>query len=542
MMRRDPGALAGREFDLLVVGGGIHGACIARDAALRGLSTALVDAGDFGGATSHNSLKLIHGGLRYLQHGDLPRIRQSVRERRAWFRIAPHLCRPLRFVMPTYGHGLRGREALWCALKAYDLAAFDRNRGVGPDHRIPRGRALSKDEVRALIPGVPEDRLTGGAEWHDGQMIEADRIVLECVLSAHDAGAVVANYVRAEALSLEGARVTGVAARDVLADEAFAIRAKVTVNTAGPWTNALLATAGGALRPGALTGLAKGINVVTRRLLGDYAAGVTSTRASDSLVASGGRLYFITPWKDRSIVGTFHLPYDGAPDAYRPSEADLEAFLEEINAAYPPAELRREDVDYVYAGLTPAREGRRRGEARRARHNEILDHAARDRVAGIVTLIGVKYTTARGVAETVTDLACRRLGRGAPCRTADLPLPGAAGPGATDERLPAYGTRAGDVLKQGGAGGDLLAACWRHAVREEMAVRLGDLLFRRTNAAEEGAVPAADVERCARLMAEELGWSEARREAETDEAAAGLAAHRGRGAFATAGSRRDTTR
>jgi glycerol-3-phosphate dehydrogenase len=266
-MRRDLARLAERRFDLLVVGAGIHGACVARDAALRGLRVAVVDRGDFGGATSHNSFKLIHGGLRYLQHLDLLRVRQSLAERRFWLRAAAHLIRPLRFVIPTYGHGSRGREALWLALHMHDLIGFDRSRGLPPCQRVPPGRVLSRDEVLGLIPGLSDDRVTGGAAWYDGQMEDADRVLLECILDAAAADAEVANYVAAAGMLGDAEQVDGIRARDLLTDDEFEIRAALTVNCAGPWVAELLRLAPRPVAAAGVAGLARALNLVTRRLI-----------------------------------------------------------------------------------------------------------------------------------------------------------------------------------------------------------------------------------------------------------------------------------
>ena len=398
-MKRDLTRLAGQRFDLLVVGAGIYGACVARDAALRGLRVAIIDRADFGGATSHNSFKLIHGGLRYLQHLDLPRVRQSLAERRFWLRAAAHLIRPLRFVIPTYGHGSRGREALWCALRMHDLIGFDRNRDLPPSQRVPPGRVLSREELFALIPGISGEGVTGGVAWYDGQMEDADRVLLECLLDAADAGAEVANYVAAAGFLGDEARLEGVRARDVLAGDEFEIRAALTVNCAGPWVAELLRLAPRPLATDGIAGFAKGMNLVTRRLLeGEHAVGVASARRSDAIVGESARLYFITPWAGQSVIGTADLPYGGPPDGWRITEADVLQFIAEVNAAYPAAGLRPEDVRYCYGGLSPA-EGEANGQVRLSRQALIRDHGQSDALAGLISVLGVKYTTARLVAE-----------------------------------------------------------------------------------------------------------------------------------------------
>src|SRR5512138_104540 len=177
-MQRDLRRLADENFDVAVAGGGVMGLAVAREAASRGLRTALVEKGDFGGATSANSLKLIHGGLRYLQHGDIGRLRQSVRERLAFMRTAPHLVHPLPFLVPTYGHGAKGKEAMDIAFLLYRMLAWDRNGTGDPEKEIPPGRTISADECRRLFPGFRQQGLTGGAVFHDGQAYNSERLTL----------------------------------------------------------------------------------------------------------------------------------------------------------------------------------------------------------------------------------------------------------------------------------------------------------------------------------------------------------------------------
>jgi glycerol-3-phosphate dehydrogenase len=549
-MKRDLRRLADTRYDLLVVGAGIHGACIARDAAMRGLRVALVEQNDFGNATSHNSLKLIHGGLRYLQHLDLRRVRESLEERRFWLQAVPHLVRPLEFVMPTYGQGPRGRAALWLALRVHDVLGLDRNRRLPPSRQTPAGRVISKRECLRLIPGLAPSGLTGGAIWYDGQMDDADRVLLECVLGAAEAGADVANYLAIEALIGGATRVEGVRARDRLGGSQLEIRGTVTVNACGPWSGELLRRAPRDLSPGLRLGLTKGINLVTRKLFESHAVGVVSRRHSDAILGSSRRLYFITPWYDCSVIGTAHLPYQGgAPERCRFTEDEIEVFLDEINTAYPASRLTLNDVRYCYGGLTPA-DGEQRGEVKRARRSVIIDHQHSDAMAGLVSVVGVKYTTARRVAECAVDVVFQKLGRTAPrCMAKHARLPGARGfhdadtvtqqivrtLGAQVEKealalLQRYGTAFERVLNvrarpdEQKSLRDIFQCCCLYSVREEMAVRLQDLIFLRSNLAARGALLDDSLSWCADMMEVELGWSPGRKRAELADAQASGAA------------------
>jgi glycerol-3-phosphate dehydrogenase len=548
-VRRDLGRLEGTVYDLLVVGGGIYGACVARDAAQRGLKVALIERADFGAATSHNSLKLIHGGLRYLQHCDLARVRQSAREQRIWLTIAPHLVRPLEFILPTYGHGLRGPEVLAAATRLYEALTRTERRALPPERRLPPGRRLSAAACRERIPGLPDAGLTGGVVWHDAQMLNADRLLLACIEDAAATGAEVANYVLAEALLGTEDRVEGVRARCTLSGDVLPLRARLTVNACGPFARSLLQ--GTRAAAGLRNGLTRNMNLVTTRpLFPDYAVGVSSRRRADSLIPRGGRMYFITPWQGRAVIGTSHLPFSGDPGAFGFTEDDIEAFLDEINEAYPPAQLGRGDVLYCYAGLTPADAGARGSEVRRSRRGQLIDHAAHGGPQGLVSLQGVKYTTARLVAEAAVDIVCTKLGHKAPpCRSAETQLPDGKGfvslealeqeaaittddPAELHRLLQAYGAgyrrvlTAADCDAQFRSGEDLFRCRLRHALRHEMAQRLEDLVLRRLDHAALGQLSEARLIWSAAAMAAALGWNDAHRQSEIAAVRLALGRHR----------------
>ena len=537
-MIRDLGSLCDGIYDLLVVGAGIHGACVARDAALRGLRVALVDQADFGNATSHNSYKIIHGGLRYLQHMDFGRVRESINEARYWRQAAPHLVRPLQFVIPTYGYGTRGPLALWLGLQAHGMIGWDRNRDVPDGWQMPSGKVMSKSHCLDLIPGIDPQSVSGCAAWYDGQMQDSDRLLLECVMSASDAGATVANYVSVESFIGTDSRVMGVLARDALDGKEFEIRSSLTINAGGPWAASLLSRSGKPPPAAASKGLVKGMNLVTRRVIeGAHAIGVPSKRSSDAVIGDSQRLYFICPWRGRSLVGTTHFPFDGDPSNLTISDDEIAEFIDEVNLAYPQAKLDMDDVLYCYSGLTPGEGVDPDSDANRARHSDVIDHQKLEQVDGIVSIVGVKFTTARLVAEHVVDLAFRKLGRKpAACNVRSIPLPGAVGfDGFGNLKEDIDGLTAGvgsdsdnirflleshrssfpdigniSIPEHQDARDYLFQQCCRHAVKSEMAVRLSDLLFRRTDLAARGELTEADIQWCTDLMVGELAWSDAR--------------------------------
>jgi glycerol-3-phosphate dehydrogenase len=468
-LKRDLGALTAREHDLLVVGGGVSGAAIAWDAALRGLRVALVEAADFGGGTSWNSLKTIHGGLRHLQRANVAAVRAAARERSAFLRIAPALVRPLDFFVPTYGHGLRGRTALGLALLASDLLTRDRNRGLDGAQRIPRGRLLSPAEARARVPGLSADGLTGGALWTDAQVESSERLVLAFLHSASAFGAVVANYVAASALTRDaGGRVKGAACRDDVGGATLDVRARVTINAAGPGIDSVLA--GSAVAAPRIP-LLRAFNLVLRRhIVPDVAVGGQAD----------GRFLFLVPWRDRTIVGT------GYEDPVAPS-GGARAFLAEAARAFPWAGLVAEDVALVHEGFVPGQ-----GEAGGLwTGHRVRDHA-RDGVPGLISALGVKFTGARALAEATVDAAIRRLGRPRVRSSTETVALHRAAPSTGG---PEEGTRA--------------------AVREEMAVHLTDAVLRRLDLGSAGPPGTHEVETVLAVMAAAHGWDGATRQKES---------------------------
>jgi len=527
-MQRDLGALD-REFDVLVVGGGVYGACVARLAAQQGYSVALLERGDFGGAVSHNSLKTVHGGFRYIQHLDLPRIWESVAAQRAWLRAAPHLVRPLRFVIPTYGHGTRGPAVLAGGICAYQAVAFHRNAGVGDAVRLGLPGLMSRRSLVEKHPELARPDLTGGAYWYDAQMLDAGRLGLECLQDACDHGAVVANHVEVLHLRTTGREVDGVVARDRLTGREFDVRARVTVNATGPAVERILQAGAKPMRTGKPLVWTRNVNLVMRKLFDtDDAIGVGSQQASDAAVGASKRLFFVSPWQDCSIVGTSHIRHVGDPAEIDNDVAnDVASFLDEVSTALPTLRIGEGDIRYVHAGLTPAED-----EVVRAKRSVVVDHERSDGVRGLISVLGIKYTTAPTVAGNLMTLVRRRLGD-RPSNVGDFsrPLPGSigfAGP-AADGADPdvawarrVYGARAADMLAslpRGGLSADEHVFRCRviHGIRHEMVVRLRDAIFRATDLAERGALTSARLEWCADALASAHGWSPERRRSEIDE-------------------------
>ncbi|MFQ5719243.1 MAG: FAD-dependent oxidoreductase [Acidobacteriota bacterium] len=540
-MKRDLSSLSSHAHDLVIVGGGIFGVCLAWEGASRGLDIALVERGDFCQGTSANSFKIIHGGLRYLQHGDLPRIRESGDERRSLLRIAPHLARPLPIAVPTYRGLMRGRTALRAALAVYDLLTLDRNRGITePANRIPRSRMLSRAECLDRFPLLDAAGLTGAAVFHDGQMYNPPRLALSFLRSAVEAGARAANYVEATGFLRRGKTITGIQAMDRESGDTLDIQAHLVINAAGSWAPSLLATLDDVVLEPRPTFSRDACFVVPRRLTGDCALAVpAATRDPDALLSRGARHLFLVPWRESTLVGVWHVVYAGHPDRFTVTESDLAGFLAEVNGGLPGLDLTVNDIALWNAGLVLFGDDQTGGaDLSYGKRSLIVDHAARDGVGGLLTVIGVRYTTARGVAERTIDLATPRLGRPvSPSATALTPICGGrfdrfddlrrkaagrsdlAGLSARhiDALLHNHGDRYAEVLAHARDDPSLITPIGQatplqvevvHAVREEMAVHLGDVVFRRTDLGTGQDPGDAALRICAGLMARELGWSD----------------------------------
>ena len=497
-MLRDLRTLTGNHFDLLIIGAGIYGTWAAWDATLRGLSVALVDQGDFGAATSANSLKIMHGGLRYLQQADFGRMRESIRERAALARVAPHLLRPLPVLVPTQRQPFRSRNAFRLAFRLTELIGFDQNRGVPPELAIPRGRTMTADEFARLSLAPATDDVGGGALWYDYQLEDTARLPLSLVSGASAAGACVANYIRVDRLLVRDGAVRGARARDMLGGEELEIRANTVLNCAGPWMAEVAASAAHAPGQGAHPRFALALNLVTRpRPLSTAIAIPAKSNAVQDPVCGGGRFLFITPWRDSTLLGTaYHVCEDATEAELR--EEHIVAFIDECNAACPELELAPDDVTLVHRGRLPLKGGREPGrKTALAATTRIIDHEKQDGVSGLISVEGIKYTTARGVAERAIDLVFRKRKWSPPlCRTAETPV-----------------HRQSPIIPADN-GAPLLHRQAVHAVRTEMAVKLSDVVFRRTGLGSERCPPRDQLLALAEVCGTELGWSPERQESE----------------------------
>ncbi len=397
-------ALKRDRLDLLVVGGGIIGCGIARDAALSGLRVALVEQHDLAWGTTSRPTRLIHGGLRYMEMFDLGLVRSDLREREILLHVAPHLVFPLRFLMPHYDAGLFHRSKLRAGMLLYDLLSFDKS--------LPGRRWLSREEVQAEEPTIQPEGLQGAWRFYDAQVPLVERLVIENALDASDAGANILNRARAERFMRDpSGRVIGASVRDLIADREMEIRARMTVNATGAWldiTNRDVLAG----RPRALR-LTKGIHLVTPP---GTRNGVVRFARSD------GRLFFVTPWLGCSLIGTTDTDYVGDPGEAVPDAEDVRYLQTEAREAFPGAPF--DQLHYASAGVRALARVDGVAEGEVSRKHRVLDHERRDRMPGLVSVVGGKITAYRAIADEVTGLICEKLGKRRTARTERRPLPG----------------------------------------------------------------------------------------------------------------------
>ncbi|MDB4912110.1 MAG: glpD 2 [Gemmatimonadetes bacterium] len=407
-------SLADTPHDVLVIGGGIVGACVARDAARRGLRVALIERRDFGSGISWNSLKIVHGGLRSLQSLDVRQARAFVRERRAWLRIAPHLVEPIPFVVPTRGAAAESALLMRAALAFNDIVSRDRNEGVLPSRRLPGGRMLARTELHSLVPALAGD-YAAGALFYDAQLYSAERLVYAVLADAERAGASVTSYAEAVAPLRTGGSLAGVVAEDRLTGERLDVRATMTINAAG---------AGAASVADLLTGRAGAAPPMTGLALNLMLAGEGHTTGFALVAKTDGRerRLFVAPWRGRTLVGTAHYECARAPQSDAELEPYVERFVREVSAAWPARSLSRENVLLVHSGMQPSPHGSKRATVHGPPEHEIVDHAGIG-VPQLLTAIGPKLTMARAIAEQLLDIVSARLDRATlPCDTASAPL------------------------------------------------------------------------------------------------------------------------
>lgn len=517
-MRRDFTEISGKTFDLVIVGGGIVGAGVVRDASLRGLKTLLLEQDDFGGGTTSRSTRLIHGGLRYLRHLDFGLVRQDMRERETLLKIAPHLVHPLPFLIPLFKP--TDRLVMKAGMVLYDVLSYDKS--------LPGHKYFSRNALAKLEPSLNSDGLRGAYRYYDCQAPYAERLCLENIISAVENGATALNHSQVTKLLKDGNTVSGVVARDLISGKDYTIMSSMVVNAAGPWMDAVYHMAEGGDKR--ILRRTKGVHLLTRKLSNNALV----------LFASDARLFFVIPWQDHSLVGTTDTDYSGDNETVHAEKDDVDYLLRGVRQLCPS--LTRQDIFYTYAGLRALPDTGAARVSNVSRAHKLIDHEKTDRLAGLISVIGGKITGYRAIAEEITDLVANKLNVSTNCTTASTRLPGAlisttdVSQNAKSSGLPdgtirylesVYGSRMQQVLALVGKNergkqplcphSPAILAQIEHAISEESALTVADFMLRRSmiGLAEcigREAAPAVSDE-----MGRLLGWNEAQQKQQLDD-------------------------
>ncbi|MBY0405606.1 MAG: glycerol-3-phosphate dehydrogenase [Cyanobacteria bacterium] len=530
------------EFDVIVIGGGINGSGIARDAAERGMKVLLLDKYDFGAGTTAYSTRLIHGGLRYLENYEMSLVRESLREREVLLKNAPHLVKPLPLGIPIYKGDKRGFFLIRMGMILYDLLSFDKT--------LPKHQMLRAKQFLERFPGIKAEGLQGGAVYYDAQVNLPERICVENVVAAKSHGAVVMNHAQVEEILVEkvlneNQKASGIKFKDLLTGESLVAKSKTIVNASGIWVDDLIQKAPkSALVSDRKIGGTKGSHLVVKRFEGGPKEALYVEAKQD------GRPFFIIPWQEKYyLIGTTDLPYTGDLDKVVADADEMEYLKKETKHIFPQANL---EVLFTYSGVRPLPYAGNTKAGKITRKHIILDHSKKTKanptpLEGFWSIIGGKLTTYRNLAEeTVNALQKKLKSKGVVfpekySTTVKNPLPGglnisnintyktSKGPEwakrynineeSVNHLIDLYGSRAQKVLdltlenpewkEPVIPGASLLKAQVIYGVREEMAFTTSDVLMRRTGHSLEEGCGLAFAEATAKLIGQELHWSEA---------------------------------
>jgi glycerol-3-phosphate dehydrogenase len=509
-MKRDFADISGKTFDLVVVGGGIIGACIARDAAMRGLKTLLLEKDDFAAGTTSRSTRLIHGGFRYLQHFEFGLVREDLREREILLKIAPHLVHPLPFLIPIttpIDHLIMAMGTL-----LYDILSYDKS--------VPGRKHFSRETTMKMEPNMKLAGLRGADLYYDCQIWFAERLCLENIISAVDNNAVALNHAKVVGILKDGKTVRGVKVQDTLTGKETEVLSRMVVNAAGHWMDSVCAMISD--QPKRMVRRTKGVHLLTPRL---------SNNALVLYAKSDGRLWFVIPWGKYSLLGTTDTDYTKDLEAVYAEKEDIDYIMREAQRVFP--QLKTEDIFYTFAGLRSLPDSGNDKPSNVSRAHKTIDHEKTDGVKGFVSVLGGKITGGRGIAEEITNLVCKKLDFKAACNTATTPFPGAAViaqpeiiRSALESRIDVetvtylvslYGSRFTEVLEMAERGSrgkqplchhtrDIVAQIW-YAVAEESAITVSDFMLRRSGLGLAECQGLDAVEIVGKEMGRLLAWN-----------------------------------
>lgn len=517
-MKRQLEQMTHHEYDVLIIGGGINGTAVARDAALRGLSTALVEKEDFGYGTTSRSTRLIHGGLRYLEHFDFGLVREGLREREVLLKTAPHLVKPLPFLVPVYKGDRVGIPKLRAGMILYDLLSWDKSM---PSHKFLKAKeALEKE------PHLKGENLAGAMVYYDGQVDFPERVSVENVLQAAEHGAHIANHAMVDEYLWNGNRVVGAKVRDTITGNVHEIKAKYVVNAGGPWIDEMNSKLLTKYKP--QMRLTKGIHLLIPQVV---------NHAIVLLAQSDGRLFFAVPYQGYTLIGTTDTDYKGDLDDITATRDEVEYLLAETKRIFPT--LPTDEIYYTTAGLRPLVRAEGKNEGATSRNHKIVDHS-KDGFEGLFSLPGGKITSQRFFAEQTVDIILQRMGKKVPSPTKTTPFYGAGfkdmtslendalqsfrgKAGITESQIKRlvnlYGSKGLEILTQAVSDPELakpvapesniLTAEVAYSVEHEMSVTTTDFLMRRAGQGLHPGQGMAEAPRVAAIIGELLGRDQA---------------------------------
>ena len=509
-MKRDFADIAGKTFDLIVIGGGIIGAGVARDASLRGLKTLLLEKDDFAYGTTARSTRLIHGGFRYLKTYEFGLVREDLREREILLKIAPHLVHPLPFLIPLMKPA--DRFIMMAGTLLYDILSFDKS--------LPGRKYFSRDETNKMEPNLKLPGVRGSYLYYDSQIWFTERLCLENIISAVENGATVLNHAKVIGIVKDGNVVRGVKVQDMLSGKECEVSSRMVLNAAGHWMDSVCGMMYG--QPKRMVRRTKGIHLITPRL---------SNNALVLFAKSDGRLWFVIPWDKYSLVGTTDTDYKKDLESIYAEKEDVDYVMQEAQRAFP--HLKKEDIYHTYAGLRSLPDTGDERPSNVSRAHQTIDHETKDGVKGFISVLGGKITGARGIGEEITNLICNKLDIKASCKTASTPMPGM--PVVTKEEMEKsakasgldletisymaslYGSRYSQVLELAEKDNrgkqplcrhskDIVAQIW-HAVKMESAMTVSDFMLRRSGIFLMECQGLDAVETVGKEMGNLLGWS-----------------------------------
>ncbi len=520
------------KFDLVIVGGGITGAAVAYIAAARGLSVALFEKKDYGGATSAATSKLIHGGLRYLANGELKLVRESLRERRILGNIAPNFVYPLPFLMPMYRRWKGNIWKMLIGMYLYDMLSYDKKDTWDKSKKLQNHRLINHRKTIRVEPNLKMDDLRNSFYFFDYQSIFPERLTLAFIKSAAEYGACVSNYTPVEGfLYGEEKRITGVKVRDLFSGKTREVHAELIVNCGGTWADKILGMAVGSDQVTHRVKRSEGIHIITKKIAGHH---VVSLQKAD-----GGHM-MIMPWREHSLIGTTDKEFLGDPDDYKVSMESIDEIINNVNTNFG-RKISREDIVHAYGGLRPLVDDQTKGSYETSRKYEVYDNAV-DGIEGMITVEGGKYTTSRSLAREVLRLISEKLQRTLSDQVSDnLYLSGCEirdmkqfmirqhlnykdfSRNTVEYVSRNYGTESKVVFRiardnrhyaeEVSHDGEILAEVV-YAIQYESAMTLPDIMLRRTGTGTLGNPGRTITEKVASVAAQLLGWDDMRKEAE----------------------------